>query len=187
MPNANTSSLPDRAPTPPAVYAAIASISAGAIGFLVWLIYFNRFEIEGYRELASVLPAVNATLNAMSTVCLVSGYVAIRRKRRGVHKGLMLSAFACSTLFLISYIAYHSVQGDTKFLGTGWIRPAYFFILISHILCTLFALPLILTTFYFALTERFERHRKIAKVTLPLWLYVSVTGVAIFFLLRAHS
>ena len=87
----------------------------------------------------------------------------------------------------MSYIAYHAVQGDTKFLGDGIIRSVYFFILISHIGTTVFALPLILTTFYLAATKQFERHKKVARITFPLWLYVSVTGVAIYFLLKAHS
>lgn len=99
----------------------------------------------------------------------------------------MITAFLFSALFLAGYIVYHSLHGDTKFTGTGSVRTLYFTILISHIVCTPIALPLILTTFYFALTKKFSRHKKIARIVLPIWLYVSVTGVVIFFMLRAHS
>lgn len=165
---------------------AILAVSAAAFAFLVWLIYFKappRNPSDAY----GFLPAVNAGLNGLSACCIVSGFVAIRAKRKRVHATLMISAFLFSTAFLISYIIYHNVQGDTKFLGEGTIRTFYFCILISHIATTVFALPLILTTFYFALSKRFDRHRKIARFTLPLWLYVSVTGVAIYFMLRANS
>ena len=164
----------------------ILLISAGAFAFLVWLIYFKTLP-ETYSDAVAALPAVNATLNALSAACLVSGFIAIRTRKVRIHMTLMITAFTFSTLFLISYIVYHYYQGDTTFQGTGTIRTFYFAVLISHVACTLFALPLILTTFFFALTRRFEKHRKLARITLPLWLYVSVTGVAIFFLLRAHS
>ncbi len=164
----------------------IMGISGAAFGFLVWLIYFKAPR-ETYSDFVAGLPAVNAALNALAATCLCAGYVAIRKKRVRVHMSFMITAFVFSALFLVSYIMYHNYQGDTRFEGTGPIRSVYFFILISHILCTLFALPMILTTFFFALTKRFEKHRRLARFTLPLWLYVSVTGVAIFFLLRAHS
>jgi putative membrane protein len=105
-------------------------------------------------------------------------------RRQGVHKRFMLAAFVASTLFLVSYVIYHSLHGDTPFQGVGVIRRVYFFILISHILLTTVALPLILITFAFALTGKFAAHRKIARFTLPAWLYVSVTGVLIFVFLR---
>jgi putative membrane protein len=99
----------------------------------------------------------------------------------------MVAAIISSGLFLITYIVYHNAHGDTPFQGTGFVRPIYFFILISHILLTTVALPFILVTFFFALTSRFHAHRKIARFTLPAWLYVSVTGVMIFFLLKIFS
>ena len=98
---------------------------------------------------------------------------------------LMVAAFLASALFLVGYLAYHYVHGDTKYLGQGWLRPVYFFILISHILTSALALPLCLTTLFFALRRRFDRHRRIARIALPIWLYVSVTGVLVFFFLRA--
>lgn len=118
---------------------------------------------------------------------MIAGYVAIKKRRLNIHKTFMVAAFASSALFLIAYVIYHNAHGDTPFQGTGFIRPIYFFILISHILLTTLALPAILVTLFFALTSRFDAHKKIARITLPAWLYVSVTGVMIFFLLKMFS
>lgn len=164
----------------------ILLISVGALAFLVWLIYLRQTP-QQYPHIFNRLPAVNAFLNAMSACCLVAGYTAIRTRRIRLHMTLMISAFVWSTLFLITYVIYHGVHGDTHFLGTGFIRPVYFSILISHIILSSIMLPLILTTMYFAFTKRFRIHKRIARVTLPIWLYVSVTGVVIYFMLSAHS
>jgi putative membrane protein len=161
-------------------------VSASVIGFLLWLIYLKETP-DQMAASASVLPAVNATLNALSACSLVAGFVFIKRGQVHIHRGFMLGAFFFSALFLISYIAYHSTHGDTPFRGTGVIRPIYFLILISHILLTVIALPVILTTLFFALTGRFAAHRRIARIAFPAWLYVSVTGVVIFFMLRAFN
>ncbi len=158
--------------------------SSLALGFLVWLIYLRRGGGES-RSLA-FLPAVNASLNAITAAFLVRGWFAIRAGNRRLHAFCQKSAFIFSALFLVCYVVYHSVHGDTPFPGQGWIRPAYFVILISHIHFSMVVLPLILGTFFFALTSRFETHRKWARITLPIWLYVSLTGVLIFFLLRAY-
>ena len=99
----------------------------------------------------------------------------------------MITAACVSAVFLLAYVYYHSLQGDTKFLGQGWVRPVYFSILISHILLSIVILPIMLSTLYFGLTDQRSRHRKIVKFTFTIWLYVSVTGVAIFFLLRSFS
>ncbi len=162
---------------------AIAATSAAAFGFLIWLIYFN----EGGRspETVSFLPAVNASLNGLSTLLLLIGVTMIRRGDRRRHQWFMTAAFVSSSLFLVSYIIYHSLHGDTRFTGEGWIRPVYFFVLISHIVLSAVALPLILTSFYLSLTRRFKRHKRVSRWTFPIWLYVSVTGVAIFFMLKA--
>ena len=169
-----------------AAIAGILAVSAAAFGFLVWLIYFKT-PAASSSSAYDALPAVNAILNGLSACCLTAGYLAIRAKRRRVHMTLMITAFVFSALFLVSYIVYHNVHGDTKFLGEGAIRTVYFSILISHIGVTVFALPMIFTTFYFAYRQRFDTHRRLARLTLPLWMYVSVTGVAIYFLLKAHS
>lgn len=131
----------------------------------------------------SDLPTVNATLNTISAILLTLGYVLIRQRRIEAHKRCMLAAFAVSVLFLISYVIYHANAGSTPFTRQGWIRPVYFTILISHIILAFVIVPLAIRTLYLAWRERFEKHRRIAKITLPIWLYVSVTGVLIYIML----
>lgn len=161
----------------------IGAVSAVALAFLTWLIYFNEARVFS-PEAVAFLPAVNASLNGCAAICLVSGFVAIRRAKPVTHQRLMVAAFGFSALFLACYLVYHAAHGDTKFTGEGVVRPIYFFVLISHIALSFVALPMILTTFYLSLTKRFQKHRKLARVTLPIWLYVSVTGVSIFVLLK---
>lgn len=165
------------------VYAGIGVVSLAIFAFLVYLIYFKD-SAAGASQAVSFLPAVNAMLNSLSAICLILGFRAIKSGKQERHKRLMLSALAFSALFLVSYIIYHNLHGDTPFLGTGFIRPVYFFILITHIVLSAVMLPMILITLYFALTKNFVKHPKIARKTLPIWLYVSVTGVLIFFLLK---
>jgi putative membrane protein len=130
------------------------------------------------------LPFVNATFNSLSAIAIVLGVRAIRRGRREVHRRWMLAALASSTAFLASYVTYHALHGDSRFLGQGIVRPIYFFILVSHILLSVLALPLVLSTFYLSLSGRFDQHRRVATWTFPLWLYVSVTGVVVFLMLQ---
>lgn len=131
----------------------------------------------------SDLPTVNASLNSVSAIILIVGYVFIRQKKIAAHKNCMLAAFSISVLFLISYVIYHANAGSTPFTKQGWIRPVYFTILISHIILAFLIVPLSLRTLYLAWRERFEQHRRIAKITFPVWLYVSVTGVIIYLML----
>jgi putative membrane protein len=162
-----------------------AVVSVAALSLLAWLLLLRgHSDVSGQL---SFMPAVNAALNATCAVLLVAGYRAIKAKNRSLHKRLMVSAFCASSLFLVSYVVYHYVHGDTKFLGQGAIRLVYFGILISHVLLSIAIVPMALASFYFALQQRFQTHAKVARVLYPIWLYVSVTGVAIFFLLRAHS
>lgn len=162
-------------------YVFNAALSTAAVGFIAFILLRGRSA--GGPDL-SFMPAVNATFNALSSLCLVLGYVAIRRRKIAVHRLLMVTAFACSSLFLVGYLSYHYVHGDTKFSGVGVLRLVYFGLLISHILLSLSVVPLALTSFYFAFTRSFARHRRLNRVFLPIWLYVSVTGVLIFFMLR---
>ncbi len=129
------------------------------------------------------LPTVNAILNATSAVLLVCGYAFIRSGKVDAHKICMLGAFALSALFLLSYSVYHAHAGSTKFAGTGWVRPLYFTILISHSVLAALIVPMALVTLFRALKGDFKRHRAIACWTLPIWLYVSVTGVLIYLVL----
>ena len=134
-------------------------------------------------SILSWLPAVNATLNATSALCLLSGYGFIRRKRIGAHRVCMLAACAVSTLFLVSYLTYHAHVGSVHFHGQGWIRPVYFAILISHTVLAIVIVPLVIRTLSLALAQRFAQHQRLARLTLPLWLYVSVTGVIVYLML----
>jgi len=127
--------------------------------------------------------ALNASLNGLSAVLLTGGYLAIRSGKREVHKRFMISAFAVSCAFLVSYLVYHYRVGHVVFTGQGWIRPVYFTLLISHTILAVVIVPLILVTLRRAWVERFDRHRAIARWTLPLWFYVSVTGVIVYLLL----
>jgi putative membrane protein len=165
------------------VLSSILVLSAGIIYFLFWLIYLREPASGESSFNLSYLPAVNALLNSMSASCLILGYLAIRKGARTRHLKMMLSALTFSSLFLISYLTYHTFHGDTSFQGEGWIRPLYYFILISHISLSAVVLPLILITVYYAATGNFNHHPKIARVTLPLWLYVSVTGVLVYLML----
>src|ERR1700690_3507375 len=129
------------------------------------------------------IPALNATLNACCTVFLLAGYVFIRRKKITAHPACMLSAFVCSAVFLGFYLYFHFNAGLIRFGGQGWIRPVYFTLLISHTILAIVIVPLVITTLSFAVAGNFARHRRIARWTFPLWLYVSVTGVIIYWLL----
>jgi putative membrane protein len=159
-----------------------AVISAGAVGFLGWLLLVR--EGGGVKADLSFMPGVNAALNATSATLLVLGLAAIRSGRREVHKRLMVSAFAASAVFLVGYILYHYAHGDTQYQGEGVIHTIYFTVLITHVLLSIIMLPMILGTLYLAARERFATHKRLARWTLPIWLYVSVTGVVIYFMLR---
>ena len=129
------------------------------------------------------LPSVDAVLNATSALFLVSGYFFIRAERIQAHKVCMLSAFVTSLLFLICYLTYHFFHGVTRFAGTGAIRPFYFALLGTHTVLAAVIVPMVLTTLYRAWRERFEQHRRLARWTFPLWLYVSLSGVAVYWML----
>lgn len=172
--------------SPAKAIGVILLISAVAFCFLIWLIYFKGGS--DYRsELITSLPALNALLNSTSAVLLLFGYRAILRRNFSRHMKFNLTAFITSTFFLISYVVYHNFHGSTPFTGEGFVRPVYFFILISHIILSAIVMPLILTSFYLAFSGKLKLHRKVSKVTLPVWLYVSVTGVVVFFMLRTYS
>ena len=131
----------------------------------------------------SDLPALNAALNATSALLLLTGYVLIKRQQREAHEKVMLAALTSSALFLISYVVYHLQVGSVRFTLTGPIRAVYFFILITHVVLAIVIVPLVIATSLRAFRRRFEAHRRIARVTLPLWGYVSVTGVLVYWML----
>jgi putative membrane protein len=130
------------------------------------------------------LPFVNALFNSASATAIILGVRAIRGGRPDVHRRWMFTALGSSAVFLVSYVTYHALHGDSRFLGQGLVRPIYFLILISHILLSVVALPMVLSTFYLSLSGRFAAHRRLARWTFPIWLYVSVTGVVVFAMLQ---
>ena len=134
----------------------------------------------------SQLPDLNAALNSLSAVFLLAGYRFIRLKNQQAHRRCMLAAFSCSILFLVSYLIYHYQVGSVSFKGQGWIRPVYFIILLTHTILATTVLPLALITLVRALRERFDAHRRIARWTFPIWLYVSITGVVVYMMLYWH-
>jgi len=129
------------------------------------------------------LPTINAALNTTCALLLCAGFLAIRRDRRRLHAGLMLGALTASVLFLVSYLVYHAFRGSTPYTKEGWTRPLYFAILISHIILAAVNVPLVIVTVVRAARRRFEAHKRIARWTLGVWLYVSVTGVVIYLML----
>ena len=134
-------------------------------------------------EQFAIFPVINASLNGASTVLLLIGRWMISQKRIAAHRVVMLTALATSTLFLISYVYYHANVGSVRFQGTGWSRPVYFSILISHVLLAIVIVPMVIITLSRGLRGRYDRHRAIARWTFPLWMYVSVTGVIVYFML----
>ena len=137
--------------------------------------------IEGSIDV-SFLPMVNATLNGITTLLLIIGYYLILNKKREAHKSVMLTSFGTSSLFLVSYVIYHWFKSGPK-LYTGNYETAYYFILITHIILAAIIIPLALFTLYRGWTSQLRKHRKIARITLPIWLYVSITGVMIYLML----
>ena len=163
-------------------------ISAAVVVFLLWLMYGRGAGAAAPPSaLVAKLPAVNATLNSLSATFLVAGYVAIRRRNWRRHMQFMLAALASSALFFVSYVIYHHFQGHTKFPGTGTVKSVYLFILVTHIVLAAAVLPMILLSFFTSLSGRLAVHRRLSRYTFPIWLYVSVTGVLVFVMLKAAS
>jgi putative membrane protein len=170
----------------PATYGVVAilAVSALAVAFLLWILYVHHAPSE-FRTRFLFLPQLNALLNGLSAIALTIGYFYIRSGQVAKHRAAMLTAFFFSSIFLVSYIANHSIHGDTLYPAHNPLRPYYLTLLASHILLSIIALPIVLTTFFLSLSGRFSQHKKLARYTFPLWLYVSVTGVIVYFMLHA--
>ncbi len=170
--------------TPPSIIAGIIAVSAVASAFICWLVYFHTPTDVAGTQLRS-LPLVNAVLNAFSTVALLIGYRYIRARNVQAHRAAMFAAFIFSTIFLVSYLVNFTLHGETRFdrLSPWW--PFYWKLLLSHILLSVIALPMILITFFLSLTGRFPAHRRLARYTYPIWLYVSITGVIVYWMQSA--
>jgi putative membrane protein len=160
------------------IIGLVSAIVVAAVGGLLLV-----HRPEHAASAVAALPAVNAFLNGTSAVLLALGYAFIRARRVAAHRACMVSAFAVSALFLVSYVTYHAGAGSRPFPGQGWIRPVYFVLLLSHIVLAAVIVPLALTTLYRAWQRSFVLHARIARVTLPVWLYVSVTGVLVYWML----
>jgi putative membrane protein len=173
--------------TVPAAEDRSALVVIGGISLAVVLVVgyllLGHTPQPGAGALVASLPLLNACLNATSAALLSAGWLFIRRKRVTAHKTCMVSALVVSILFLASYVSYHSVAGSRPFAGVGWIRVVYYPLLLSHIVLAAVIVPLALTTVYRALQGNFARHVRIARWTLPIWLYVSVTGVLVYWML----
>ncbi len=160
------------------------AVSALAVAFLAWLLVL-RGDVGTPEVDLRFMPAVNAGLNTASACFLVGAYAAIRSGRPALHRRLAVLAYATSALFLAGYVAYHYVHGDTRYVGA--YRGLYLGILASHVLLSIAVVPTAIAAAYFAVRERFETHKRLARLLLPVWLYVSITGVVVFFFLRGSA
>jgi putative membrane protein len=162
-----------------ATIAAIIVGSALASALICWLVYFHApTDVAGTHLL--FLPATNALLNALSTIALLTGFVYIRCRHIPKHRAAMLTAFFFSSIFLVSYLVNFTLHGETKFPRGNPLWPLYWKLLASHIVLSVIALPIILITFFLSLSGRFSAHKRLARWTFPIWLYVSVTGVIVY-------
>ncbi len=167
--------------------AVILVASAAVFGFLCWLLYVKQ-PVDARSAFLDAVPAINATLNGVSTVLLCGGFVAILNRRFTLHMRLMFAALCSSALFLVGYVIHHYNSADTHFLNHGrLVRPFYFALLISHVTLSAVAVPLILASFFLSLSGRYSLHRRVSRFTFPIWLYVSVTGVAVFAMLKVYN
>ena len=158
-----------------------------AIPTVVAILFGFKLKDVGIQvEPLTFLPPIYATINGITAVLLVAAVIAIKNGKKNVHQILMTTAIACSVLFLVMYVAYHMTSDSTPFGGTGFIRYVYFFILISHILLSIAVIPLVLITYVRAIASRFDRHKKIAKITFPIWLYVAITGVVVYLMISPY-
>jgi putative membrane protein len=157
------------------------------IPVVVAILFGVKLKDFGYNvEPLSFLPPIYATTNGITAIVLVWAVIAIKNGKRKLHERLMTFAISLSVAFLVMYVAYHMTSDSTKFGGEGIIRYVYFFILITHILLSIAIIPLVLITYVRALAENFDRHRKIAKITFPLWFYVAVTGVVVYLMISPY-
>ena len=169
-------------------YKALAIGLGVVVPLLVAVIFSfkNLFKIPGAGSYVSFLPALNAALNSATAVALVTGVYFIRQHNVRAHRAAMGTAFALGGVFLLSYVAYHTQAEQTFFGGYGAVRAVYFFLLLTHISLAIVTVALVLFTLYFSLTGQYDKHRRVARYTFPIWLYVSVTGVIVYFMIAPY-
>lgn len=166
------------------VFITIVSIIIPLVVAVLLTVRLKDFGINA--QPLPFLPAIYATINGITAVILVAGVVAIKNGKRKLHQQLMTTAIVLSVIFLLLYIAYHLTTEATKFGGSGSIRYVYFFLLVSHILLSIITIPLVLISYVRALSERFDQHKKIAKITFPIWFYVAVSGVLVYLMISPY-
>lgn len=167
----------------------LANIFVGVVSIIVFLAVVALKNIALGASPAfdiHIFAHINAVINSIVSILLVLGLMAIKSRKPELHKRIMMSAIIFSVLFLLSYICHHLLAGDTKFGGDGWVRPVYFFILITHIILAAVILPFILFTSYRALIAEWPAHKKLARLTWPIWFYVSVTGVIVYLMISPY-
>jgi putative membrane protein len=179
-----SNSQPNELRTPPAIIATIIVVSALASALICYLVYFHAPSDVTGTHLRS-LPFLNAVLNALSTFALIEGFRHIKARRIKFHRASMFAAFFFSSIFLVSYLLNFTLHGETRFDRASAWWPFYWKLLASHIVLSIIALPLILITFFLSLTGRFPAHKKLARYTFPIWLYVSITGVIVYIMQAA--
>ncbi|MBA9072906.1 putative membrane protein [Flavobacterium gossypii] len=158
-----------------------------AIPVVVAILFGVKLKDFGYDvEPLSFLPPIYATINGITAVLLVTAVWAIKNGKRKLHENLMKTAIGCSVAFLAMYVAYHMTADSTPYGGEGALRYVYFFILLTHILLSIIIIPFVLITYVRALAERFDKHRKLARITYPMWLYVAVTGVIVYLMISPY-
>lgn len=157
------------------------------IPIVVAVLFSVKLKDFGFDvEPLSFLPPIYAAINGLTAVLLIMAVTAIKNGNRKLHETLMTSAIACSVLFLVMYVAYHMTSDSTSYGGEGFIRYIYFFILISHIILSVIIIPMVLITYVRALAEKFDSHKKIARITFPIWLYVAVSGVIVYLMISPY-
>lgn len=162
----------------------IVSILIPIVVAILFSVKLKDFGIN--VEPLSFLPPIYASINGITAILLILAVRAIKNGNRSLHEKLMTSAIACSVIFLVMYVAYHMTSESTKFGGEGVIRYVYFFILLTHIALSVIIIPLVLFTYVRALSKQFDRHKKLARITFPLWLYVAVTGVVVYLMISPY-
>ena len=168
-------------------YNKLIAVVSVAIPVVVALLFGINLRKMGFDvEPLSFLPPIYATINGFTAVLLIAAVIAIKNGNRKLHENLMKTAIACSLAFLVMYVAYHMTSDSTKFGGEGLIKYIYYFILISHILLSIIIIPLVLITYVKAWSAQFDKHKKIAKITFPIWLYVAITGVIVYLMISPY-
>jgi putative membrane protein len=168
-------------------YSSIIIVVSILIPVAVALLFMVKLKDFGINVTPlSFLPPIYAAINGLTAVVLVAGVVAIKNGKRKLHQRFMTTAIALSLAFLVMYIAYHMTTDSTKFGGEGFVKGLYFFILITHIILSIIVIPLVLVTYVRALAQVFDKHKKIAKITFPIWLYVAITGVVVYLMISPY-